>query len=145
MEMARDRGMDIHAITATAGHEQGFNDIGITVPKIDLVQGFIISLENDRFHVPESLPAGASEDQIREYAAVRRQLSKEMADLKIKVDTRTKHVGIEAGHEEIHDDMVMAICNGLYWIKRRTNLIEDREPEETAAKPYNEMTYGMTN
>jgi hypothetical protein len=119
-------------LTITSGSAIGANAEGYTVPKVDLVDGFLISLETGRFVVAQGVDEAAAA-----------QLKREMIDLKIRVNPRTKHVGIEAGHEDVHDDIVMGVCMGLWWIKRRSNLIEGIDTVENPEIPYDELTYGL--
>lgn len=130
LELFHDQDVFPMPITFTAGSTEGRNDIGITVPKTSLVQGFLISMETGRFIVAEGMP----DDSMR-------KLQKEMRDLTIKVNPKTKHATIEAGHEETHDDMIMAICLGLYWLKKNATLVEDRYIEQKNYKKYNELNY----
>jgi hypothetical protein len=130
LELFHDQDVHPMPITFTAGSTEGRNDIGITVPKTSLVQGFLISMETGRFIVAEGMP----DDTVR-------KLQKEMRDLTIKVNPQTKHATIEAGHEETHDDMIMAICLGLHWLKKNATLVEDRYIEQKNYKQYNELNY----
>ena len=131
-EFERQHVRDTWGITISSGHQVGINAEGWTVPKIDLITGLLIDAEYGRFITAQGLP----EDALR-------QLEKEMIDLKVKPNHKTRHVGIEAGNEETHDDMVLGICLGLWWLKQRVNLIEQEEIRQEVQEPYDELRYGM--
>jgi len=118
-------------ITITSGQNVGANDEGLTVPKVDLVDRLLIESENMRFIVPPDI-----DEQTKSI------LKKELIDFKRKVNKSTKNVSYGAGHDSIHDDVVLGICLGLWWLYRNVslveNIIEQKKPE-----PYNELSYGM--
>jgi hypothetical protein len=131
-EFERQQVPNTYGISITSGQQVGVNAEGWTVPKLDLISCLLIEAEYGRFVVADGIGHDLAQ-----------QLEREMIALKPKINHRTRRVGVEAGTEDVHDDMILSIALGLWWIRRRVYLVENDVVEQKPSEPYNELKYGL--
>lgn len=105
VEMARRAGVSCYSLTITGGESVTEDHQDIRVPKRDLVTTAQLILQNRRLKAPKELPLAET-------------LIKELRSFRMKINLQTGHESFEAWRERDHDDIVLALCMGL-WIAER--------------------------
>lgn len=131
-QMMVDKGMAPIGITSTAGQKVNRGHTpGITVPKRDLVNALKIELEQDRLKIANGIDH-------------KDQLIKELQSFKGGM-TKKGHDTYEAMTENIHDDMVMSLAQGIWYARdvwpRGTYVEPEKKPEDDAG--YDVLNYGL--
>ncbi len=101
VQFAIDAGLKPIGVTFTSGKSVGENDLGYTVPKLDLVMNMILCYESQK--VQMSMQLENMEDFIHE-----------LKNFKMKKTNKGNDVA-EAGKERDHDDLIIAVALALWY------------------------------
>ncbi len=125
------KGLAPIGVTATGGENvtSSTQGAGWNVPKRDLINALRIELEQNRLIVARGMD---HEDQLR----------KEMLAFQGKVNKRTLNMSYEAMREQDHDDMVMALAQGI-WFSNRVWPEETLIPEPKKGDEYDPINVGV--
>lgn len=94
-------------ITITNGNSANGTKHGYNVPKRDIVTALLAAWQSGRFKMPppEKMP-------------IIETLVEELQGFKMKIDQKTGHDSYEAWLEKIHDDLVIAIGLGVWYMDK---------------------------
>lgn len=109
VDLAQQRGLNPLGIAISGGNEPHWNESldRVTVPKRDLVGTLQIFAQSDRLKVASNLRFGPV-------------LAQELANFRVKIDTRTAHESYGAWREGTHDDLVLATAIALWAAEHET-------------------------
>ncbi|TET97740.1 MAG: hypothetical protein E3J23_08660 [Candidatus Stahlbacteria bacterium] len=94
-------------ISITSGNSANSTKHGYNVPKRDIVTALVAAWQSGRFKMPppEKMP-------------IIETFVEELQGFKMKIDQKTGHDSYEAWLEKIHDDLVLAIGLGVWWMDK---------------------------
>ena len=109
VDMLRKAGLHMVPITITGGDDVGRNDIGLTVPKRDLVSSVLVLLQSSRLKFAEGLPDV-------------RTLINELLAFRAKISD-AGHDSYGAWRESAHDDLVLAVAMAAWYATRHQSWV----------------------
>lgn len=111
MEMLRSEGIDeLIEVTITGGKSTNWRGSRVTVPKRDLVVAAQVHIQQGKLKA-----AGRLEHK--------RTLFDELRNFKMKI-SRNGHDSYEHWREGDHDDLVLAVCLAMWYMKDAGNIVE---------------------
>lgn len=91
-------------IMITGGVTESLTDLGFTVPKRELVSALQLLFQSRRLKIPTEI----------EYKS---EFVEELQNFKVKINEKA-HETFGAGKEDVHDDLVIAVSMGAWYISR---------------------------
>jgi hypothetical protein len=131
IEMMRSRGLPPIGITITGGKSVTNKDTGYTVPKRDIVSTLQVIFQSRRLKLSRGLP----EEAVRHFVH-------ELNNFKAKI-TESKHDTYEAAKESDHDDLVMSMGMGVWYINRVYGEKLEYSEKLTGNIEYDVLNYGI--
>lgn len=104
VDMIRQAGMRLTAVTITGGNDVTSTGAGVGVPKRNLASILQVVLQTERLKVAEGLPEAST-------------LVNELLNFKVKISLAGKDT-YEAWRENAHDDTVLAVAIALWQAER---------------------------
>ena len=127
----RDGGLPAIGITITAGHTVNNHDEGYNVPKEQIVTSLQTVFQSHRIVFSE----GINPIHIAQFKA-------ELENFSAKMNQRTKNITYEAAKEAVHDDLVMSLGMGVWFMNRVFGTTMDYS-ENDGKIDYDVLNYGI--
>ena len=109
-DMFDNRGLQPIGIHIHGGDNVSRDGRKFRVPKRDLVGAVQVLLQNGRFKMSPHLE-------------LYQELFNELTNFKMKIDPKTAHDSYAAWREADHDDLVLSVAMGLWWLEKRNRPI----------------------
>ena len=129
LQMMIDEGLSPIGITITSGHNVNKTDYGFTVPKRDLVTSLQCAFQTRRLKIANGLP-----DDLKT------QLITEVQNFKVKI-SKSGNDTYEAWRESIHDDIVLSVSMGCWFLDRMFGPQTIEEVETPTEQEYDPLSF----
>jgi hypothetical protein len=90
------------AVFIHGGREVNHKGLNYNVPKVDLVSGVQVLIQESRLRIAPVLPEAAT-------------LTQELVNFRYTLNPATAHESFAAGREKEHDDMVLSVALACWW------------------------------
>ena len=107
IQMMYDQGLAPIGISIHGGETVKSSKDHYSVPKRDIITALLTAMYMKRLRIPpiSALP-------------VVKDFKDELANFRMKTDQRTGHDSYEAWLDRVHDDLVMSVAMGVWWVDR---------------------------